>query len=220
MEDLEDTVCIVEKNPQKFKIDKIELIGRRKFIDLTRNEVKLMKEYTVLKKNYDSDLKLNQEKTFLPLNSPNNKRNSGISINIINSSVNNMANRHSGTKYSKLENQPESPAHNASGNGQFLDEQVSVQSHMFNQQDEQLDMINHSVGQLKTVSQQIRIELDDQSVMIDDLSNVLDHTESRLETTVKRITKVMHLNKEKNQWTAIFILLVALLVVITLVFFV
>lgn len=82
--------------------------------------------------------------------------------------VNQMA-RHSGTKYSKLENSLDSPGHYGtsaldSPSHRFLGESVSVQQHMLQNQDEQLDLISDSIGTLKTVSRQINIELDEQAV--------------------------------------------------------
>lgn len=78
--------------------------------------------------------------------------------------------RHSGTKYSKLENSLDSPghygtsAHLDSPSHRFLGESVSVQQRMLQGQDEQLDVISDSIGTLKTVSRQINIELDEQAV--------------------------------------------------------
>ena len=43
LEDLEDTVNIVEKNPTKFRIDVAELEVRKKFILQTKEEVRIMK---------------------------------------------------------------------------------------------------------------------------------------------------------------------------------
>jgi hypothetical protein len=43
LEDLEDTVNIVEKNPTKFRIDAAELSVRKKFILQTKEEVRVMK---------------------------------------------------------------------------------------------------------------------------------------------------------------------------------
>lgn len=54
LEDLDDTVQIVEKNPAKFRIDPRELAERKGFIEQTRNEVKQMKEKT-LKSNFSAD---------------------------------------------------------------------------------------------------------------------------------------------------------------------
>lgn len=75
--------------------------------------------------------------------------------------------RHSGTKYSKLENAIDSPGHYStldSPSHRFLGENVSVQQRMLQSQDEQLDIISDSVGTLKTVSRQIGLELDEQAV--------------------------------------------------------
>lgn len=76
--------------------------------------------------------------------------------------------RHSGAKYSKLENTLDSPGHynNSldSPSHRFVGETVSVQQRMMQGQDEQLDMISDSIGTLKTVSRQIGVELDEQAV--------------------------------------------------------
>lgn len=65
---------------------------------------------------------------------------------------------HGTTKYSKLENEIDSP------NRQFLSDSMQQQNTMIMQQDEQLDMIGETVGTLKTVSRQINSELDEQAV--------------------------------------------------------
>lgn len=76
------------------------------------------------------------------------------------------AHRHSGTKYSKLENTVDSPGHYAldSPSHRFVGDQVAVQQRMLLGQDEQLDVISDSIGTLKTVSRQIGLELDEQAV--------------------------------------------------------
>lgn len=64
---------------------------------------------------------------------------------------------HGTTKYSKLENELDSPQR------QFLGETMSQQQHMTRMQDEQLEVISDSLGSLKTVSRQIGIEIDEQA---------------------------------------------------------
>lgn len=64
---------------------------------------------------------------------------------------------HSNTKYSKLENQVDSPEHN-----QFVNNTNSLQNHMMLEQDDQLELIADSIGTLKNMSRQIGIELDEQ----------------------------------------------------------
>lgn len=113
------------------------------------------------------------------------------------------ATRHSGTKYSKLENalDVDSPSHyggNLDSPGhRYVGETVSIQQRMIQGQDEQLDMISDSIGTLKTVSRQIGVELDEQAVMLDDFGNEFDTTESKLDTTMKKVAKVLHMNNGK-----------------------
>lgn len=159
---------IVEKNPNKFKIDKKELISRRCFIDATRDEVKSMKEKMSLNRNRDRDITARQPLLETVNNESNNNQtlNNNSSTGLA-STLGTMASRHSGTKYSKLENAIDSPGHYStldSPSHRFVGESVSVQQRMLQGQDEQLDVISDSIGTLKTVSRQIGIELDEQAV--------------------------------------------------------
>lgn len=166
LEDLEDTIAIAEKNP-KYKIDLQELNQRRQFINATKNEIKSMKDKISTLKNRDKDITAIQplldEDPSPKILSANNNTNISIGNNLMSTMA---AARHSGTKYSKLENLHDSPGHHANFNGDsaFLGETVSIQQRMLQSQDEQLDIINDSIGSLKTVSRQIGIEVDEQAV--------------------------------------------------------
>ncbi|XP_059614281.1 syntaxin-6 [Phlebotomus argentipes] len=209
LEDLEDTIGIVEKNPSKFKIDNRELITRRHFIEATRHEVKSMKDEICVSRSRDRDITARQPLLDAPTDSP-----SVITAppSLMSSATQNLASaaaRHSGTKYSKLENTLDSPTH-------FLGESVSAQQRMFQSQDEQLDVISDSIGTLKTVSRQINTELDEQAVMLDDFGNELDNTDSKLDSTMKKMAKVLHMTNDSRQWMAIGVLSLVLLIVIIL----
>ncbi|EDW72524.2 uncharacterized protein Dwil_GK20954, partial [Drosophila willistoni] len=277
LEDLEDTISIVEKNPTKFRIDNRELSSRRHFIDNTRDEVKQMKDKMSLNRNRDRDITAHQPLLDNDNKSINNPQNPNHNLNsneyhshhhnqshhhnhphndrtylvectngnsLINSGSQVVANtiagtmsaaaaaaqRHSGTKYSKLENNLDSPSHTNhsalhnhsqhnsldSPGHRYVGETVSIQQRMLQGQDEQLDMISDSIGTLKTVSRQIGVELDEQAVMLDDFGNEFDTTESKLDTTMKKVAKVLHMNNDKRQWAAILILSGLLLFVIIL----
>lgn len=181
MEDLEETIVIVERNPQKFKLDNRELFARRQFIDATRDEVKSMKERMSINRSKDLDITARQplldNSPKVSINSGNNattqQHHNNTNHHVIGGVISAaMAARHSGAKYSKLENLADdspSPSHHGhysteSPSNRFLAEQFSVQSRMFAQQDEQLDVISDTVGQLKTVSRHIGSELDEQAV--------------------------------------------------------
>lgn len=235
LEDLEDTISIVEKNPNKFRIDNRELSSRRHFIDATRDEVKSMKEKMSLNRNRDRDITARQplldeqqnEKNITLTNNNSTATSvvggvlgNSVSGNIASTIAGTMASRHSGTKYSKLENTLDSPGHYAtldSPGHKFVGETVSIQQRMMQGQDEQLDMISDSIGTLKTVSRQIGVELDEQAVMLDDFGNEFDTTESKLDSTMKKVAKVLHMNNDKRQWAAI-IFLSSLLIIVILLF--
>nr|XP_023029998.1 syntaxin-6 isoform X2 [Leptinotarsa decemlineata] len=170
LEDLEDTIDIVEKNPTKFKIDNKEITTRKHFIDSTKNEVKLMKEKVSMSRNRERDRIARQ-----PLldNSP---------VRITNS--------HSSTKYSKLENDLDSPQR------QFLNETLNQQQYLTKQQEEHLEAIGDSLGSLKTVSRHIRVELDEQAGMLDEFGTELENTDSKLDSTMKKVAKVLRLSNE------------------------
>ncbi|XP_076636225.1 syntaxin-6-like isoform X2 [Colletes latitarsis] len=190
LDDLEDTIRIVEKNPTKFKIDNKELTVQRSFIEQTREEVKIMKDKMNLSRGRDRDSTARQ-----PLldNSP-----ARVPVN------------HGTTKYSKLENEIDSP------NRQFLGDTLQQQNNMMRQQDEQLDMIGESIGSLKTVSRQINTELDEQAVMLDEFGNELEVTDSKLDATMKKMAKVLHMSNDRRQWVAIGVLTAILVFLIIL----
>ncbi|XP_040152797.1 syntaxin-6 [Anopheles arabiensis] len=278
LEDLEDTISIVEKNPSKFKIDNRELSSRRYFIDATRDEVKSMKDRMSISRNRDQDITARQplldnvESSPQQLQSKNYINNNSIisngggvavlngnngtaggglhssSSSTLNCNLNNnsqvnnlnlaetgkhlissagaaMASRHSGAKYSKLENNlDDSPSHyvpSASGgtvldsnSSRFVEDTLATQHRILVGQDEQLDIISDSIGTLKTVSRQIGIELDEQAVMLDEFGNELEQTDSKLDATMKKVAKVLHMSNDRRQWTAIVVLSIALVVVI------
>ena len=60
LEDLDDTVQIVEKNPAKFRIDVNDLTARKNFIKQTKDEVELMKQRSSVQ-NKISNNKFNSE---------------------------------------------------------------------------------------------------------------------------------------------------------------
>uniref|UniRef100_A0A182PJX2 t-SNARE coiled-coil homology domain-containing protein n=1 Tax=Anopheles epiroticus TaxID=199890 RepID=A0A182PJX2_9DIPT len=121
-----------------------------------------------------------------------------------------MASRHSGAKYSKLENNlDDSPSHYVpsssggavldSSSSRFVEDTLATQHRILVGQDEQLDIISDSIGTLKTVSRQIGIELDEQAVMLDEFGNELEQTDSKLDATMKKVAKVLHMSNGESQ---------------------
>lgn len=203
---------IAEKNPNKFKIDKRELATRRTFIQATRDEVQQMKERMSLNRiRGDRDITARQ-----PLLDNSESLSHSIHINNLNNNNNNSGGgtmsvsgsgfRHGGTKYSKLENAQDSPSHGGrlldSPSSRFMGDTMSMQQQMFQSQDDQLDVISDSIGTLKTVSRHINQELDEHAVMLDDFGHELGTTDSKLDSTMKKMAKLMHVtNGEEDSGT-------------------
>ncbi|XP_011495263.1 PREDICTED: syntaxin-6 isoform X2 [Ceratosolen solmsi marchali] len=192
LEDLEDTIWIIEKNPNSFKVGNKELTIRRNFIEQTRAEVKIMKDKMNISKGRDRDRTARQ-----PI--------------IENSPTRVPAINHGTTKYSKLENEIDSP------NRQFLNDAICNQSSMMRQHDGHLDVTSDNIGSLRTVSQQINSEFDEQQVMLDDFSNKMEvETDSKLDATMKKMAKVLHMSNDRSKLIAIGVLTAILLVLVTL----
>ncbi|XP_066962965.1 syntaxin-6 isoform X3 [Macrobrachium rosenbergii] len=200
LEDLEETIGIVEKNPRKFKIDGNELAARRTFIEQTKEEVKSMKERLNLTKK-DRDVTARQ----VPDNAAPIDDNSPLKMPQVVT--------HGPTRYSRLVNEADSP------NSEFIERTLAQQQIIMNQQDDQLDQIASSMGTLKTMSRQIGQEVDEQAVMLDDFGHEMETTQSKMETTLSKMAKVMHLSSDRRQWAAIGALS-GILIVIVILFFV
>lgn len=184
LDDLEETVGIVEKNPKKFKLDDIELANRKAFIDKTKEEIKAMKDRVFESKNKEKKM-----------------RQGYLSSTTV-----------SNAKYTRLQNELESP------NERYIKDATQTQQVIVKTQEEELDRLHDSVGTLKAISKQIGSEIEEQAVMLDDLGHEIDNTQSRLDGTMKKMAKALHLTNDRRQWMAIGVLSGVMVIVIALFF--
>ncbi|XP_035271579.1 syntaxin-6 [Anguilla anguilla] len=194
LEDLDETISIVEANPRKFNLDAMELTKRKAFITSTRQTVKEMKDQmSCPMAQAMSDRKTRQ--------------------GLLGESVpQGMAWQPGADKYSRLDRELQT------ANSQFIEEQHSQQQLIADQQDEHLELVSGTIGVLKNMSQRIGDELDEQAVMLDDFSHEMDNSQSRLDNVMKKLAKVSHMTSDRRQWCAIGILLAILFVVLILFF--
>jgi len=188
LEDLEDTVQIVEKNPTKFRIDGAELAVRKGFIENTREEVNLMKDRLTNPSALKSDR--------LPVQpaSPGTQHSTQGGSN----------------KYSRLPSVADSP------HREFI-MTMDQQQEQIRRQDSTIDLMGESVGNIRSMSHQIANELDEQAVMLDEFGAEIEHADSRMDATIKKMAKVLHLSDDRRQWMAIGALSSAVLVVLVLI---
>ncbi|XP_028260264.1 syntaxin-6 [Parambassis ranga] len=193
LEDLDETISIVESNPKKFNLDAAELSKRKAFITSTRQTVKEMKEqmsspFTASSERNNKQATIGEHAGQSPIWQPGPD------------------------KYSRLDRQLQN------ANSQFIGEQQTQQQLIVEQQDEQLELVSGTIGVLKNMSERIGMELDEQAVMLDDFSHEMDNTQSRLDNVMKKLAKVSHMTSDRRQWCAIGVLLAIIFVVILLFF--
>ena len=115
------------------------------------------------------------------------------------------------TKYSRLANETDSPTHQqhppqnnnktfsqygnsnnpsatpSSSTAQLIAQQRMQQDQLVAQQDNHLQIMSESVGNLRNVSGQIGNELDEQAVMLDEFGTEIENAESKLDATMRKM---------------------------------
>jgi len=268
LEDLDDTVQIVEKNPAKFRIEASELAVRKAFIQQTRDEVNHMKDRAENPANLSRPFEQPSMDT-IPLASPSTPtvgiagvahsssshgfkldsggvRGYGPGMAAVSSSAlqppshsgasslksalgGSVPGRGSGggsgisngnTKYSRLPNES-SPSHTSLSNSNsqmFLQQQLAAQDRLVAGQESRLDLMSDTMGTLRNVSGAIGQELDEQAVMLDEFGTEIENAESKLDATMRKMAKVLHMANDRRQWMAIGALSSAMLIIIILLF--
>lgn len=186
LEDLTETVNIVESNPMKFNLTPNDIIERKDFIKSTCSHVKSMKD-----RFNDPEVLSKIEKT---------QRNSLIKNNHVN-------------KYEKLDNEI------VRSNQQYIDDTHAQQQVLIDQQDDQLQHVHHSVGILKSMGSQIGNELEEQAIIIDELNHEVEQTDSRMQTILVRVEKLLRLADDRKQ-TYVLIALIFMMVIVVILFIV
>lgn len=189
LEDLEETISIVERNSKKFKIGTNELTNRKEFVENTRTSVKDMRERMTTPKTKGKSKETNgvQQAAVVVVNGgncPDKPQN----------------------KYTRLQDEDD-----------VVDETFTgVQCH---QQDDVVSMVSSPSGQgLNDSSPQMAADQDEQTVMLEDGVRAVTATDVKVGGVMKKVAKVFHLSRDWKQWTAISFLLVVVGVVITLFF--
>ncbi|XP_039342110.1 syntaxin-6 isoform X2 [Mauremys reevesii] len=192
LEDLDETISIVEANPRKFNLDATELGVRKAFITSTRQVVREMKDQM----SNSSVQALSERKNRKALLgesggqswSSGSDKYGGLDREL------QLANSHF------IEEQQAQQQCDLDSVPSYASSELLLSSSLFHplkliveQQDEQLELVSGSIGVLKNMSQRIGGELEEQAVMLDDFSHELDNTQSRLDNVMKKLAKVSHM---------------------------
>ncbi|KAL5112177.1 Syntaxin-6 [Taenia crassiceps] len=212
IEDLKETVQIVERNPSKFRISVEELRSRRHFLHEVKTIVKNVKDQLCHPngnhKNIDFSVAAANKASSGAINSVGTK-NSPSFPSTVGTGAGGAVEEGGGGFTENLKWRSEHPGTDAPG---LLAEQVAL----LREQDEHLDQLGSSISRLKQMSHRIGGELGDQVALLDEFSEEMTHTESRLDSAMRRAARLLHIDSSRAQWFVIGILLLTLLIILIL----
>lgn len=76
-------------------------------------------------------------------------------------------------------------------NDEFIEGEGQAQDQMYAEQEIHLDALQNTVGQLGEVSNAMRIELEEQNVMLDEINQEADETHGMLQGANKQVTELL-----------------------------
>ncbi|KAF9428881.1 hypothetical protein BGZ94_000660 [Podila epigama] len=80
-------------------------------------------------------------------------------------------------------------------NAKFIEQEAQQQQILMQEQDQQLDGVMHTVLNMREIATTMNHELQDQSMLLDDLDEHVDRTAGRLQKTMKRMNKFIKDNE-------------------------
>lgn len=234
--DLEETINIASQNPSKFSLTSGDIESRRQFLTQTKEFVSKTKQAYGI--DFDdkksgggqaaNSSTVGSKKVNFNLNSSSGGGSGQINIRIpdiiSNATGINRGSGGGGGQYTRLNDNDDSDyeidTRKALGLNQSPQSQSLQVEHeeIFREQDRNLELISGRVSSLKNISQTMQNELDDQANLLNDLGKEMDTADSRMQNVMKKISKIMHLDNDKRQWTTIFVLVIAIFVVLMLFF--
>nr|AVP50011.1 syntaxin-6 [Naegleria fowleri] len=206
LNDLQGTINIVEKNPQRFSNISREEIGKRKlFISSTSQQMRQIEQQ--MKNRKQKQTQLQKESLF---SDPKQKGSSSAQLNDedddgnYHDSFKNTTTTTSKGRYSRLEESY------IKDNQRFIDEQLQIQDTVRKNQDEQMDKMTTTVQRVGQIAIEIGNELDEHKRELEEMENHVEKTKGLLERTNKRLQTL--LNNTSDKWKIIIIVILLLIV--------
>lgn len=100
----------------------------------------------------------------------------------------------------------------------FIEKTMGEQQQIMREQDEQLNVVGHSIGRLKEIGALIGDEVEDQNVLLDDFYSDMGQTEKRMSMVQKKVDKILDKVDGKKQNIIIGVLIIIMIVVVVIFF--
>ncbi|KAF9351334.1 hypothetical protein BGX34_000646, partial [Mortierella sp. NVP85] len=166
LEDLDDAVKAIIENPQKFNLTTRESNARKQFVDQTRRKVQ--------------DMRATLEKP----------------VKIGSAQLDRMALfEEAGPSSPKGYRKPSRRENTMYSNSKFIEQEALQQQELMQEQDQQLDGITHTVINMREIAQTMNTELQDQSMLLDDLDEHVDRTSGSLQKAMRRMNHFIKQNE-------------------------
>ncbi|XP_013218781.4 syntaxin-10 isoform X1 [Ictidomys tridecemlineatus] len=163
LEDLEETIGIVEANPGKFKLPAGDLQERKVFVERMREAVQEMKDHMVSPAAIAFMERNNREEVLMAKPDAQKSHSDLLDASVV------------------------------SATSRYIEEQQATQQLIMEQQDQQLEMVSGSIRVLKHMSGRVGEELDEQGVMLDAFAHEMDLTQSQMDRVLRKMAKVSHM---------------------------
>jgi hypothetical protein len=185
VQDLEDTVAIVEKNPTKYThIDSLEIQARKLFIEQTKKELRNIKN-SIYSKQAAAKIQKKQREQLLP-----SQKQGGLDIS---SKIDNAYTR---------------------DNQEFMNQEFVKQNSVISEQDKLAEKAAESVDRIKQVAVDMGDELTRHHKLLGGLEGEVSTTGNMLGRARKRIDNFLKSNNDKPKIVIIIILVVIIFLLI------
>ncbi|KAG0352480.1 t-SNARE [Gamsiella multidivaricata] len=188
LEDLDDAVKAVTENPQRFNLTTRETTARKQFVDQTRRKVQ--------------DMKTTLEKP----------------VKIGSDQLDRLALLEgAGTSSPRGYQKPTRRENMMYSNTKFIEQEALQQQMLMQEQDQQLDGVMHTVLNMREIATTMNGELQDQSMLLDDLDEHVDRTSGSLQKAMKRMNHFIKQNEESKSSCCIGILIMVLIILLIMI---
>jgi len=189
LNDLDETIRIVEGNTQRYKLDDEELQIRKSFIDSTKKRVKAIKDEM---NDNNTKSKIERDKKSLLMSRKDEQ----------------VFTEQAGNKYQKLDEDGNRE------NEEFINNTTSQQQSTIKRQDEDLTILHGGVKVLKTMAVEIGDKLQEHTVIINDIDHKTNNITDKLIATQKRLDNLLKKSKENVSYCAIAFLVIVLVILL------
>lgn len=190
IQDLEETIRIAERNPQKFKLDASELQRRRAFVERSKQTIQ---EILRAASSVTAPTATNT--------SPSGSKSYAAAA----------AGAGASSQYNNYDNDQDDYRDSV------IRDEGQHQMKIMDQQDTKMDAILGTVSNMKNIAITMGNELDDQAVLLDRLDNKADQASTRLGAASKRLQKFYNDNLNDRTGTCIIILSVIVILLLIMV---